>query len=98
MNWAWTQDLPTTPKFVLMALADAADDDGECYPSHKWLGRKCNVSDRTVRRVLALLQHQGLLLVQSRFHGDGARTSNRYRLRLGSHPQDKMSRGVVMDD
>jgi hypothetical protein len=30
MNWAWHQDLKPVPKLVLMALADAADDQGIC--------------------------------------------------------------------
>jgi len=30
MNWAWHQALKPVPKLVLMALADAADDQGVC--------------------------------------------------------------------
>ena len=33
MNWAWRQKLKPVPKLVLMALADAADDNGICWPS-----------------------------------------------------------------
>jgi len=39
MNWAWRQGLPPTPKLVLMALADAADDHGVCWPSVTTLAR-----------------------------------------------------------
>lgn len=30
MNWAWQLRLKSAIKFVLMALADAADDEGYC--------------------------------------------------------------------
>ncbi|MGE5451100.1 MAG: helix-turn-helix domain-containing protein [Acidobacteriota bacterium] len=33
MHWAWEQRLAPSLKLVLMALADAADDEGQCWPS-----------------------------------------------------------------
>ena len=33
MNWAWHQGIKPVPKLVLMVLADAADDQGVCWPS-----------------------------------------------------------------
>ncbi|MGB5255148.1 MAG: helix-turn-helix domain-containing protein, partial [Sedimenticolaceae bacterium] len=47
MNWAWRQALTPTLKLVLMALADAADDQGVCWPSVSTLAKKCSVSTRT---------------------------------------------------
>jgi len=82
MNWAWRQGLPPTPKLVLMALADAADDHGVCWPSVTTLARKCSVSPRTVQRMLKLLVDQQLLVAESRHRQSGARSSNRYRLHL----------------
>jgi hypothetical protein len=40
MNWAWRQALATTLKLILMALADAADDQGVCWPSVSTLARR----------------------------------------------------------
>jgi hypothetical protein len=41
MNWAWLQALKLVPKLVLMALADAADDQGVCWPSDTTPGQVC---------------------------------------------------------
>ena len=50
MNWAWQQRLTPSLKLILMALSDAADDEGICWPGVATVAVKCNVSSRTVRR------------------------------------------------
>ena len=80
MNWAWRQVLTPTLKLVLMALADAADDQGICWPSVSTLAKKCTVSKRTVQRSLRVLIGSGLLIAEPRRRRDGSSTSNRYRL------------------
>lgn len=80
MNWAWRQALTPTLKLVLMALADAADDQGVCWPSVSTLAKKCTVSTRTVQRSLRYLIDSELLIAEARRRRDGSSTSNRYRL------------------
>jgi len=87
MTWAWSVALPPTSKLVLMALADIADDQGVCWPSQPTLAAKCSLTDRTVRRVLALLQANKLVLIEPRFKTTGSRTSNRYRLVIDTPPE-----------
>jgi hypothetical protein len=82
MNWAWDQQLSPTPKLILMALADAANDCGVCWPSVSTLARKCCVSIRTVRRVMQKLAARRLLLTEQRYRKDGSCSSNRYQLHL----------------
>ena len=89
MNWAWQQALSPNLKLILMALSDAADDDGICWPSVSMLAKKCNVSTRTVRRGLQSLIENGLLVSEPRYRNDGSNSSNRYRLQLGGG--DKLS-------
>lgn len=86
MNWAWTIALPPSLKLVLMALADMADDDGVCWPAVRWLAHKCTMTERTVQRTLATLQAHELVAVEPRFHANGSRSSNRYRLALNGAP------------
>jgi hypothetical protein len=82
MNWAWQQALKPVPKLVLMALADAADDEGICWPSVATLASKVGVSTRTVRRVMQELICGKLLTAEQRYRSDGSCSSNRYRLSL----------------
>ena len=82
MNWAWDQQLSPTPKLILMALADAANDYGVCWPSVSTVARKCCVSVRTVRRVMQKLAVRRLLLTEQRYRKDGSCSSNRYQLHL----------------
>jgi DNA-binding FadR family transcriptional regulator len=49
------------PKFVLVALADDADDRGFCFPSHRRIARKCSVTERSVRRMIGVLAARGYL-------------------------------------
>ena len=95
MTWAWSKALSPTSKLVLMALADIADDLGVCWPSHPTLAAKCSLSDRTLRRILSLLQAQKLIFIEPRFNTNGSRTSNRYRLAIDT-PLDNLSGGMVM--
>ena len=90
MNWAWDQRLPPNAKLILMALADSADDAGECWPRLRTLASKCCVSERTVQRALQQFESTGLLSVKHRFTDAGRQTSNRYRLAVGAYP-DKLS-------
>ncbi|PNB73793.1 helix-turn-helix domain-containing protein [Pseudomonas sp. GW456-E7] len=90
MNWAWGQPLSPTSKLILMALADAADDEGLCWPGIKTLAAKCSVSGRTVQRTVKTFVAQGLLLVEERRRPDGRQTSNSYLLALQRYP-DNMS-------
>jgi len=90
--WHWQTRLPPMPKLVLMALADEANDNCFCFPSHRRLAWKCTISERTVRRMVGLLASQRYLSIEPRFAKDRSRTSNGYRLSF-AHPPDKLTRG-----
>ncbi len=83
MTWAWRQPLTSTQRFVLLALADAADDNGACWPSVSTLADRCVMSTRTVQRALQDLIAANLIHSDPRQRGDGSTTSNRYVLHLG---------------
>ncbi|MBH9537511.1 helix-turn-helix domain-containing protein [Novosphingopyxis sp. YJ-S2-01] len=61
MSKVWEIDLPDSEKIVLLALADAANDEGTCWPSMKTLATKCSKSDRTVQGAIQTLCKKGLL-------------------------------------
>lgn len=83
MNWAWSQTLEPTPKLILMALADIADDTGRCWPKLQTLAKKCSVSTRTVQRWIRVFEKSGLLTVWRRYNeADQRQMSNEYMLHM----------------
>lgn len=52
-------DLPTKPKFVLVCLADQADEYGVCYPGIATLSRYTSMPERTLQRMLGYLKAHG---------------------------------------
>jgi hypothetical protein len=61
MTLAFKAALPTTQKFVLVALCDSANDQGECYPSVSVLMEKCSLAERTVQEALTALVATGMV-------------------------------------
>jgi len=96
MARVWELALPPTQKFVLMALADEANDEGYCFPSHRRLAHKCSINERSVRRMIDVSSADGYVVVKQRFNSRGARTSNGYQLTLG-HPRKICSGGSRAD-
>lgn len=67
MTLVW--DLPlgnSGKKLVALALADNANDEGECYPSLSTIARKTDLDERTVRRAIRSLEEDGLLQTRTR--------------------------------
>ncbi|MHB8348690.1 MAG: helix-turn-helix domain-containing protein [Acidiferrobacterales bacterium] len=59
LSWAWGLRLNPNVKLVLMAWADACDDDGYCWPRVPALARKTSLNDRSVQRILNQLKAGG---------------------------------------
>ena len=80
----------STQRFVLLALADYASDDGRnTYPAVETLAAKCALSERTVIRALEALIHDGYLVRRRRKD-----TTNLYQIvidRLHQPVDDKLS-------
>ena len=81
-GWAYDLPLAGAKKFVLVALADMADEAGSCFPGQERLVEMTGLSIRTVRRALESLERTGLLVRESRHDVRGYRTSDRYYLQL----------------
>lgn len=61
MTLAWKADMATGRKFVLLALCDNANDQGECYPSVAMLSKKCSMAERSIQKHIAELADLGIL-------------------------------------
>ena len=75
-------ELDQSQTLVLLALADAANDEGACWPSQAEIGRKARLKDRAVRNQIRSLEAAGLLSVSRRATPQGRKT-NVYRLNIG---------------
>lgn len=81
-KWAWSQKVGhSTRKLVLVALADHANADGECWPSMRLVADFAECSPRTVQRHIDALEDEGFVKRTSRrTRGDGRFSSWNYRL------------------
>ncbi len=76
-DWAWALRVITpTQKFVMLALAERADDSGACWPSLTHLTEMTGLVRSTVALALRGVAEAGLIV---REPGRG-RQSTRYRL------------------
>ena len=70
MSWVWDQDLPTTKKMLLLAIADHCDDDGDnAWPSKARLSKKVGINASYIRRLLRELEDDGWLVTQTQRGG-----------------------------
>lgn len=61
MQLVWDAELPQSRKFLLLSLADQANDAGECWPSITTIASRCSMGRRTVFDALAELEAEGWL-------------------------------------
>lgn len=82
-RWVVRQmDLTSHELAVLIALADRADKENVCWPSHVLLADGAGCSPRTVRRALEKLEKLGLVSWDTRKNERGGNESNLYTLHL----------------
>ena len=86
---AWkVTGLTPREKVVLLALADCMNaTTGMCFPSARRLSEMTGIHDRSVWRVLGLLEEKGLITRINRELDRGGKSSNRYLLHLSEPAQ-----------
>jgi DNA-binding transcriptional ArsR family regulator len=98
VQWALETSVgDATAKLVLLALADEADSDGLCWPFHKRLATRAEVSEKTVSRKITYLEDAGLLKKGPRKRRRSGRLSG-YDYSLAMAPPDTLSAGSNADD
>jgi hypothetical protein len=77
MTQVWERtDLSQSQTLVALALADHADDEGECWPSLDRVAEKSRLKKRQTQRVIQQLEQIGILQVE---RAVGRRNTNCYR-------------------
>lgn len=83
LTWAFgLQNINPARKFLLVALANYADENNSCFPGQEKLAHDVGVSVSTIRRALKELEADGFVARERRQGADGYRTSDRYFLQV----------------
>lgn len=84
INQVFKSNLSGNVKLVLLALADCADDNMQCFPSYSHIAKKSSISISTAKRIVKKLEEMQVLKKQHRFKkGKKQQTSNIYTLIFG---------------
>ena len=82
INWAFEQKVGSaSAKLVLIKLADNANDDGVCWPSHRYMEQHCELSRTAIKENIKKLVALDLLTIQERFK-DGVQLPHVYHLNI----------------
>lgn len=84
MSRVWELDLSNAESYVLLALADHANDDGYCYPSIARVVWKTGYSRRNVQRIIRKLEGEGVVEIAEETYRPG--TPRTYFLNLDNAP------------
>ena len=66
MSWAVKQTADPREKFLLIMMANYADDNGRCWPKYATLSKDTGFSRSTILRSIKDLQKLGFLKVHKR--------------------------------
>ena len=67
-------------KMVLLALADIANHEGECWPAVGTLGDMTSLGQSTIKAHIRALEEVGILQIMPRFTQAGRQTSNFFKI------------------
>ncbi|MBY6055395.1 helix-turn-helix domain-containing protein [Leisingera daeponensis] len=82
ISWAYEADadLDVYEAFILVTLADQADDYGICWALNRTMQEKCRCSERKVSMALKRLQEVGLIVQVHRRRSNGSKRSSLFIL------------------
>lgn len=80
MNLAWKLPLNSTETLVILALADAASDEGFCFPGYENLIEKTKLARATLAKTLGILEGTGIFEKKPHSNIGEGRKVNTYQL------------------
>lgn len=80
MNLAWKLPLNSTETLVMLALADAASDEGFCFPGYENLIEKTKLARATLAKTLGILEGTGIFEKKPHSNIGEGRKVNTYQL------------------
>lgn len=90
MNDVWKfSEAKGISRFLLLAIADNADEYGEAYPGVPYLAKKTGLGGRTIRKhVRKLIELDELQILQRGGYRGGVAKANLYRVTVGAKRHD----------
>lgn len=87
MAWAFEQRIgDPLAKFLLIAIANYADERAQAWPSIARLSAETSMGQRTINYKIAVLEEAGVLIREPMTTANGTSTYNRYTLCMGGAP------------
>ncbi len=84
---AWKSSEKANRKLALLALAEAANDDGWAWPSQETLAGMVGIGRRAIQKILDALDAAGEIVIYQRRMGQSHRNSNVYHLLKYRHTE-----------
>ncbi|MFY9074977.1 helix-turn-helix domain-containing protein [Malaciobacter mytili] len=84
MNIGFASNLKPTAKLIYIAIADFANDDGECFPSKGKLAEKASVSMSTMKYYLRAFENLGIIKTEQLYRNNGSKSSLLYKINIES--------------
>jgi hypothetical protein len=78
-------------RLVLLALADTAGDEGQCFPSIPTLAKKAGVREQTAREYVHVFKNIGLISIKGTIGEDGKQSSNIYTIHKAKIGEDEIT-------
>jgi biotin operon repressor len=95
VGWALAQNIsPSSAKFVLVAIANYADENCRCWPSQQRLANDTSLTERSIRSAIIALEELGYVKRVERRRQDGSRAADLIEI-IGLNPQPEKSSGGV---
>lgn len=90
MNIGFASNLKPTAKLIYIAIADFANDDGECFPSKSKLAEKASVSMSTMKYYLRAFENLGIIKTEQLYRSNGSKSSLFYKIDIQSKNLEKL--------
>ena len=75
-------DATVTGKLLYLILEELVDPCGEVVIPQRRISETLRISKGTVGRTLRRLRDRGYIEIYARYHGEGGRAANKYRIKV----------------
>ena len=89
MNIGFSSNLKPTAKLIYIAIADFANDEGECFPSKSKIAEKASVSMSTLKYYIRAFENLRIIKTEQTYRKNGSKSSLLYKINIESENLEK---------